>query len=93
MVTKLVATKHVNAAATTLRQLAISVFDMEIHSENSPEELANMDVSTLYNKMRRDMCRLEDLSDLGEGHNWGHGWALYPHLMDGYDAGFYSYLL
>lgn len=93
MVTKLVATKHVNAAATTLRQLAISVFDMEIHSEKSPEELASMDVSTLYNKMRRDMCRLEDLSDLGEGHNWGHGWALYPHLMDGYDAGFYSYLL
>jgi metallopeptidase MepB len=89
----LMATKHINAAVTYLRQLAISFFDMEVHSSKSAEELANMDVSATYNKMRREMCHLEDLSDLGEGHSWGHGWAIYPHLMDGYDAGFYSYLL
>jgi len=92
-INRLLATKHVNAAVPSLRQLAISVFDMEVHSSRSLEELATMDVSTIYNKMRRDLCGLEDLSDLGEGHSWGHGWAIYPHLMDGYDAGFYSYLL
>jgi len=92
-VAKLVATKNINAAVPNLRQLAISVFDMEIHSAKSGEELANLDLSMTYNKLRRDMCRLEDLSDLGKGHSWGHGWAIYPHLMEGYDAGFYSYLL
>ena len=90
--TRLVATKHVNAAVPTLRQLAISVFDMEVHSQKTPEELANMEVSTIYNKMRRDMSQLEDVSDIGEEDTWGHGWAIYPHLMHDYDAGFYGYL-
>ena len=91
-VAKLVTTKHVNAAIPTLRQLAISVFDMEMHSNKPPEDLANLEVSKEYNKIRRNLCQLEDLSDLGKGYGSGHGWAIYPHLMHGYDAGFYSYL-
>jgi metallopeptidase MepB len=62
--------KHINAAVTYLRLLAISFFDMEVHSLKSAEELVNMDVLATYNKMRREMCHLEDLSDLDEGHSW-----------------------
>lgn len=92
MIERLVATKHVNAALPNLKQVAIGIFDMAVHSPPSHQALVDMDMSMTYNHIRRGVTQLEDLSDLGEGEGWAHGFAIYPHLMDGYDAGFYSYL-
>ena len=93
LIEQIVATKNANTAILNMKQLAISVFDMAVHCPPHHEALINMDMSAIYNRARRDICQLEDPSDLGEGPCWGHGFAIYPHLMDGYDAGFYSYLL
>lgn len=93
MLESLVASKNVNQAVFNLRQVTIGTFDMLLHGTSTPEELAEMNLPVLYNKIRREVCHLEDPSSMGAGEDWGHGFALYPHLMDGYDAGFYAYLL
>ncbi|KAK6077579.1 metallopeptidase [Seiridium cupressi] len=92
MIENLVASKNTSAVLINLRQLTISLFDMAVHAPLTSEDLDSMNVSSIYNSIRRDVCQLNDPTDLGEKSDWGHGFAIYPHLMDDYDAGFYSYL-
>lgn len=93
MIKGLVDSKTTNQALVTLIQVAIGMFDMAVHSTTSFESLDELNLPALYNRTRKEVRRLDDLSDLGSGHDWGHGFAIYPHLMSGYSAGFYAYLL
>lgn len=92
MIEGLVGSKTANEALVTLAQVVISMFDMAVHSTSS-EDLVDLNLPALYNRIRKDVRRLDDLSDIGGGYDWGHGFAIYPHLVGGYAAGFYAYLL
>lgn len=93
MIEHLVATKNKNQTFGTLIQVAIATFDMHVHSISDPVALDEMQFPELFNRIRKDVCHQDDPSDIGQGEDWGHGFAIYPHLMNGYDAGFYGYLL
>ncbi len=91
MIQSLIRTRYVNDALFNLRQVHFGVFDMTIHQPQSQEEARSMDVSKLFNKLRHDLCMLDDLGD-AEQYHWAHGAAILGHVMGGYDAGLYGYL-
>ncbi|KAH6659444.1 metallopeptidase MepB [Truncatella angustata] len=91
-INQLLASKNMGEVATNRIMLTIALFDMSIHSPENYEVLTAIDPSSMYNSIRKEVCQLQDPTDLGEPCDWGSGFATYPHLMDGYDAGFYSYL-
>lgn len=91
MIESIIRTRHVNDALANLRQLHFAMFDMEIHQPQSHEEVLTLDISKLYNKLRHDLCMLDDLGDADQYH-WAHGAATFSHIMGGYDVGVYGYL-
>lgn len=91
MIESIIRTRHVNDALDNLRGLHFSIFDMTIHQPGSHEEACNLDVSKLFNKLRHDLCMLDDLGD-AEEYRWANGAAILGHIMGGYDAGLYGYL-
>lgn len=92
MIENLIRTKHVNDALFNLRQLHFGIFDMTVHEPSSHAEIQDMKVSSLYNRLRKDITQIEGPEALGEGDDWGHGEATFGHLIGGYDAGYYGYL-
>lgn len=91
MVQSLLKAKHANTALGTLNQLFIGTFDMAVHQLDDFDE--NQTFTALWNRLRREIVPTEDLSALDAGDEWGHGYTNIGHLMNEYDAGFYSYLL
>ncbi|KAJ3958265.1 hypothetical protein N0V92_005142 [Colletotrichum tropicale] len=91
MVQSLLKAKHANTSLDTLHQLFIGTFDMAVHQLNDRSE--DHSVTTLWNCLRREIVPTDDLSTLGAGDEWGHGYTNIGHFMNEYDAGFYSYLL
>jgi len=89
LVANIIKTKHVNEALFTLRQLHFGTFDMAVHSVKSHEEVKALDPTYLYNKMRADIMPMTGPEDL----HWGNGQATFGHLMGGYDAGYYGYMI
>lgn len=92
LIASIIKTKHVNDALANLRQLHFGTFDMRVHEPASHAALAALDLSAIYNEMRRDLCGLEGPEAHGAGFDWGHGQATFGHLIGGYDAGYYGYL-
>ncbi|KAI9710091.1 MAG: hypothetical protein M1820_002893 [Bogoriella megaspora] len=92
LIESIVRTKHVNDALFNLRQLHFGIFDMTIHEPASHAEIENMPISETYNRLRKEISKLDGPEILGEGYEWGHGEATFGHLMGGYDAGYYGYL-
>ncbi|KAK0636690.1 peptidase family M3-domain-containing protein [Bombardia bombarda] len=92
LITKLVATKHVNAALFNLRQLHFGLFDMTVHTPKSHAELEEMDVSKVYNDLRAEIAGLKGPEAEAKPSTWGNGQATFGHLIGGYDAGYYGYL-
>ncbi|MCJ1394148.1 hypothetical protein MMC18_007026 [Xylographa bjoerkii] len=92
MIESLIRAKHVNGALFSLRMLHLSIFDMMIHEPASHEAIVNMNMSALYNKLRKDLMKIDGPEVLGQSDEWGHGQAGIRHLMDEYDAGLYGYL-
>lgn len=89
LVENIIKTKHVNEALFTLRQLHFGTFDMAVHSPKSHEEVQKLDPTELYNKMRAEIMPMKGPEDL----HWGNGQATFGHLMGGYDAGYYGYMI
>ncbi|CAK7273911.1 metalloendopeptidase [Sporothrix epigloea] len=92
LVDKLVATKHVNGALATLRQLHFGIFDMRVHAPASHAALEAMDLSSLFNDLRAEISGFKGPEAEGVPSNWGNGQGTFGHLIGGYDAGYYGYL-
>ncbi|KAK4499573.1 hypothetical protein PRZ48_010090 [Zasmidium cellare] len=92
LIESIIRTQHVNDALFNLRQLHFGSFDMLVHEPASHEDVKKLDVSETYNKLRKDISKLDGPEELGEDYHWGHGQATFGHLIGGYDAGYYGYL-
>ncbi|KAI9888207.1 MAG: hypothetical protein M1814_001092 [Vezdaea aestivalis] len=92
LIEKLLATKHVNDALFNLRQLHFGIFDMTIHTPASHAAAEEIKISSLYNKLRKEISQIDGPEVLGSSYDWGHGQATFGHLVGGYDAGYYGYL-
>lgn len=93
MITQLLATKNNNQIFGNLIQVVIAMFDMHVHSISNPANISELNLPGVFNRFRKEICCQDDPTDLGQDDDWGHGFAIYPHMMNGYDAGFYGYLL
>lgn len=92
LITNLINTKHVNDALFNLRQLHFGIFDMTVHEPKDHATIETMDISGVYNTLRKEISQLDGPEVLGKGSDWGHGEATFGHLIGGYDAGYYGYL-
>jgi len=92
MIENLIRTKMVNSSIFYLRQIHVGIFDMTIHQPDSCEAAEMMNMSELWNTLRKDIMKIEGPESLGHGNEWGHGEANFPHLLGDYDAGYYGYL-
>lgn len=80
----LISTKHINGALFALRQLTFSLFDMTVHT---CKDLDNLDVVSLWNKLREDVSLVENGDLITKGFN------SFGHIMSGaYSAGYYGYM-
>jgi len=92
LIDNIVRTRHVNDALFNLRQLHFGIFDMTVHEGESHQAIKDLHISELYNKLRKEISKLDGPEDLGQGYDWGNGQATFGHLIGGYDAGYYGYL-
>jgi metallopeptidase MepB len=92
LIDSIIKTKHVNDALFNLRQLHFGIFDMTVHSPKDHAEIENLEISKLYNKLRKEISKLDGPEIQGSDWDWGHGQATFGHLIGGYDAGYYGYL-
>ncbi|KAF2152008.1 metallopeptidase MepB [Myriangium duriaei CBS 260.36] len=92
LIDSIIKTRHVNDALFNLRQLHFGIFDMTVHEGKSHEEIENLKVTELYNKLRKEISLIDGPEVQGEGYEWGNGEATFGHLIGGYDAGYYGYL-
>lgn len=87
LIQKLIKTKNLNGALFNLRQLHFGIFDMTIHEPKSHADLEKMKMSETYNKLRKEISKIEGPEVHGANYDWGNGEATFGHLMGGYDAG------
>lgn len=73
-----------------LGQVMLAMFHMKIHHPESHQAIQNMDLVKEYNELMRDI-QLFDISE--DRKEWSSFFVVTSHLMDQYDAGYYSYLL
>ena len=92
MIDSLIKAKYVNSALFNLRQVAFGMFDMMIHQPADHETIRETNVSATYNRLRRTILPLAGPETEDPADEWGHGEASFVHLMEDYQAGFYSYL-
>jgi len=86
LIQKLLKTKNLNGALFNLRQLHFGTFDMTVHEPKSHEEIEKLQISELYNHLRKDISKLDGPEVFGEGDGWGNGQATFGHLMGGYQV-------
>ncbi|KAK3356825.1 hypothetical protein B0T25DRAFT_140077 [Lasiosphaeria hispida] len=73
--------------------LALSLFDIQVHSPASHEELEAMDLAATYNKIRTEATGLQGGEAFGEGWAWSQGQSVFRMILSGYSAGYYTYVL
>ncbi|EHA23688.1 hypothetical protein ASPNIDRAFT_180255 [Aspergillus niger ATCC 1015] len=88
LVKGLAAVKQVNQGILTLRQVAFSAFDMDVHGEHGQEISEGNGISERYNSILQNMTLLRGPKEV----NWGHGYATTQHYMWGQEANYFSYL-
>lgn len=92
LISSIVSTRHVNDALFNLRQLHFGIFDMTVHEGTSHDQIKSLEISELYNRLRKEISKLDGPEDIGKDFSWGNGQATFGHLIGGYDAGYYGYL-
>ncbi|KAJ5738646.1 thimet oligopeptidase, partial [Penicillium malachiteum] len=83
------AAKQLNQGILTLRQVAFSKFDMQIHNPDAHDDIEAMDISGAYFSLLENTT---GLGGPGNGYDWGHGHATTSHYVWGQEACYYSYL-
>lgn len=89
LVRSLIAAKKVNQGILTLRQLAFSKFDMQIHCPSSHHLIQSIRTGEIYNSLLQKMTLLQGPENR---INWGNGHVTTSHYMWGQEANYYSYL-
>lgn len=84
--------KNAWAAIDTLSQLVLAMYDMALHEPKSHKDAEAIDSTSLYYHMKKNITTVDGPEVLGQGWHWGHRQAIFSHIMDGYEAGYYSYL-
>ncbi|KAJ5776809.1 peptidase family M3 [Penicillium odoratum] len=69
-----------------LHQLSVSIFDLQIHSVKTDEDIANLNIQTLWYDLREEIEGM-DFSDCRDGFEF----ASFSHLTAGYDVCYYAY--
>lgn len=82
LIKSLIASKNVNGAMFSLRQLHFGLFDMALHTSSTGE----VDIDYLWNNMREEVCLISN------GGVDFKGYGSFGHLMGGYASGYYGYL-
>lgn len=77
---------NINAASKTLRQLYAAFFDMKLHTIDSDQIMAELDLNSVWNLLEKDITLLEN------NNEWNLGYLTFAHIVQGYDASYYSYL-
>ncbi|KAF5234219.1 hypothetical protein FANTH_12219 [Fusarium anthophilum] len=85
----LIRNRYLNRASYHLKQLSISLFDLEIHSVRSQEEAESLALGDRFYRLREECESL----DFGHLKQTGHWYGAIPHFVGGYDVGYYSYLI
>ncbi|MCJ1385755.1 hypothetical protein MMC17_008879 [Xylographa soralifera] len=93
LIKQLVKTEHVNGAINNVWKAWHASFDMAVHTPRSHDDILKMDFQVLFNKLRAEITGLAGPEALGQGFDWGNGFAVFRAIMSGYDAGYYVYLL
>lgn len=76
-----------------LKELFFASFDMAVHTPASRDELEKTNLTELFNKMRVQIMSLHGDEAVGDGWEWDHGETVFRNIINGYDAGYYSYIL
>lgn len=86
---RLVEARSINQGILTMRQVAFSSFDLEIHCPASHGAVKSMDIGEMYNSLLQRTTLLQGPEN---DYRWGHGYATTPHYIWGQEANYYSYL-
>ncbi|PVH73086.1 metallopeptidase MepB [Cadophora sp. DSE1049] len=89
MIEEIIGSKYCEKPNFLLGQILLAMFDMKIHHSESQESLENIDLVMEYNEMIREY-QMVDISE--QRSEWSSFFTAIGHLMDEYDAGYYSYL-
>ncbi|RAO70054.1 uncharacterized protein BHQ10_006066 [Talaromyces amestolkiae] len=84
---KLAEHRYFNRALFHLRQLSISMFDLQIHSLSNEHEIADLDIQKLFYNLRKEIEGF-DFSLCNDGFEF----VTFNHLTNGYDMCYYGYL-
>ncbi|RAL00758.1 M3 family metallopeptidase [Aspergillus ibericus CBS 121593] len=87
LVDRLVKHRYFNQGLYYLRILSISIFDMQIHSLRTEEQIANLDVQKLWYDILEETEGM-DITECRDGFAFG----TFTHLTAGYDVCYYAYL-
>lgn len=69
------------------------MFDMLVHQITNNTEAEKWELAVKWNQLRREVLPLAGGEAVNGDWAWGHGYANFRHLIENYDAGYYSYLL
>ena len=79
LIDNLIKTKHANDALANLRQLHFGIFDMTVHEPDSHADAEAIEITELYNSLRREITQLDGPEVLGEGNDWGKFASTFTH--------------
>lgn len=86
LIDQLISTKHVNTGLFNLRQLFFGIFDMELHTVATKDELDALNLFETWNRLRLEVTLLPSDGETTKGY------ASFGHIAGGYESGYYGYL-
>ena len=94
MIGKLLGSRGINKALVQVHDLVVAVWDFTVHDQQSHDDCQLMNISTTFNRIKREVFPLHGPWDLGDGDEWGHPHTNLQSIACGdYNAGYYGYML
>ncbi|KAK5654621.1 hypothetical protein OQA88_6942 [Cercophora sp. LCS_1] len=94
LINKLLQSRGVNKALTQLHELVIATWDFTVNDQESHDACNQLNISSTYNRIRRELFPLDGPWHLGDGDEWSHPYTSMRGIACGdYNAGYYGYLL
>ena len=70
--------------------MALSVFDLQVHSQTSPETIGNMKIGGIYNTLIEEATGFKGP---GTAPKWCHSHVKTSHFMDNNESTYYAYVM